>query len=230
MTREPRSLVTASTPLYMVKAMHDNWQRVQHNMQRMPCVVLDQAAISAQSVLAGAPCRGNSTSLRSLPAELAAVLTHEFLRHLHDNRVQRDETVQWQAPRHLYVRHCCDSRIHRPACWRSSCDIFQIHVVLFVWEWVWQWFHHDNKAVDYWCVYVILGNSANRMPLRPDVSRPHLGGALERAIRSDRTSTIVWCEEYLCSIKLLVRHVLVSLCGAIALRVIYIDSVQYSNI
>ena len=40
-------------------------------------------------------------------------------------------------------------------------------------------------------LYVILGNSANRMPLRPDVSRPHLGGALERAIRSDRTSTIV---------------------------------------
>ena len=52
----------------------------------MPCVVLDQAAVSAQSDLAGAtaPRRGNSTALWSLPAELAAVSTHEFLGHLHE--------------------------------------------------------------------------------------------------------------------------------------------------
>ena len=40
-------------------------------------------------------------------------------------------------------------------------------------------------------LYVILGNSANRMPLRPDVSRPHLGGALDRTSGSGRPSTIV---------------------------------------
>ena len=56
------------------------------DLQRVPCVVLDQAAVSAQSDLAGAtvPRRGNSTALWCLPAELAAVSTHEFVGHLHE--------------------------------------------------------------------------------------------------------------------------------------------------
>ena len=56
------------------------------DLHRVPCVVFDQAAVSAQSDLAGAtaPRRRNSTALWSLPAELAAVSTHKFLGYLHE--------------------------------------------------------------------------------------------------------------------------------------------------
>ena len=140
----------------VVCATHYNWHCVQHryDLQRVPCMVLDQAAISAQSNLGGAtaPRRGNSTALRSLPAELAAVSAHKFLWHLH-------EIVSWEM-RRFDDRRLDTSTSGTLVTWESTDQltddlhaIFQMcHVVLFMCEWAWQWFHHDNKAVDYGCV------------------------------------------------------------------------------
>ena len=70
---------------YVCHALQFTLYTLSMDLQRVPCVVFDQAAVSAQSDLAGAtaPRRRNSTALWSLPAELAAVSTHKFLGYLH---------------------------------------------------------------------------------------------------------------------------------------------------
>ena len=69
---------------YVCHALQFTLYMLSMDLHRVPCVVFDQAAVSAQSDLAGAtaPRRRNSTALWSLPAELAAVSTHKFLGYL----------------------------------------------------------------------------------------------------------------------------------------------------
>ena len=135
---------------YVCHALQFTLYTLSMDLHRVPCVVFDQAAVSAQSDLAGAtaPRRRNSTALWSLPAELAAVSTHKFLGYLHE--IVSSE-MRWLDDRRL------DTSTSGTLSTRETTDqlgddlhtIFQMcHVVLFVCEWAWEWFHHENKTVD----------------------------------------------------------------------------------
>ena len=125
---------------YVCHALQFTLYTFSMDLHRVPCVVFDQAAVSAQSDLAGAtaPRRRNSTALWSLPAELAAVSTHKFLGYLHE--IVSSE-MRWFDDRRL------DTSTSGTLPTRETTDqladdlhtIFHMcHVVLFVCEWAWE--------------------------------------------------------------------------------------------